>query len=96
MSGKAFEEDQDKEGKGMIPCPYCGHGMSSITDTRPNKKESWIRRRRQCDNCGQRFTTIEILVSRFRKLRKLSLSAEAAMKRFASAVHDFSKETRDD
>lgn len=38
-------------------CPHCGHTSHRVIDTR-DAGES-IRRRRRCDQCGQRFTTYE-------------------------------------
>jgi len=38
-------------------CPYCGHEDSKVVDSR-NAGDS-IRRRRQCLDCGSRFTTYE-------------------------------------
>jgi transcriptional repressor NrdR len=42
-------------------CPYCGHQDSKVTDSR--EVDSGIRRRRQCRNCGVRFTTYERIQS---------------------------------
>lgn len=41
-----------------MKCPYCGKEDSKVTDSRPTEDGS-IRRRRQCDFCGKRFTTYE-------------------------------------
>ena len=40
-------------------CPFCGHEESQVKDSRPSEDGSAIRRRRQCPNCGGRFTTFE-------------------------------------
>lgn len=40
-------------------CPYCGHGDSRVIDSR--EVNDGIRRRRQCLDCGSRFTTYERL-----------------------------------
>lgn len=40
-----------------IPCPDCGSDDHEVKDTRP--MAGYIRRRRLCHQCGQRFTTIE-------------------------------------
>ena len=39
-------------------CPYCGEENTRVIDSRPTDDSS-IRRRRQCDECGKRFTTYE-------------------------------------
>ena len=41
-----------------MKCPYCGKENTKVIDSRPTD-DSAIRRRRQCDNCGKRFTTYE-------------------------------------
>lgn len=41
-----------------MKCPYCGNEDSKVMDSRPTDDGS-IRRRRQCDSCGKRFTTYE-------------------------------------
>jgi transcriptional repressor NrdR len=40
-------------------CPFCGSDDTQVKDSRPTEEGSAIRRRRACDNCGQRFTTFE-------------------------------------
>lgn len=40
-----------------MKCPYCKSDQSQVIDTRTSGDR--IRRRRLCNNCGQRFTTFE-------------------------------------
>lgn len=40
-------------------CPFCGHDTSQVKDSRPTEDGAAIRRRRQCEGCGARFTTFE-------------------------------------
>lgn len=40
-------------------CPFCAHEDSQVKDSRPSEDGSSIRRRRQCEDCGARFTTFE-------------------------------------
>jgi transcriptional repressor NrdR len=40
-------------------CPFCAHEDSQVKDSRPAEDGAAIRRRRQCDGCGARFTTFE-------------------------------------
>ena len=42
-----------------MKCPYCAHNDNKVVDSRVSKDASVIRRRRQCLDCGQRFTTYE-------------------------------------
>lgn len=40
-------------------CPFCGHEESQVKDSRSTDDDAAIRRRRQCNQCGARFTTFE-------------------------------------
>ncbi|HEY9552194.1 transcriptional regulator NrdR [Allosphingosinicella sp.] len=40
-------------------CPFCAHEDSQVKDSRPTEDGASIRRRRQCEDCGARFTTFE-------------------------------------
>lgn len=40
-------------------CPFCRHADSRVVDSRTAEDGSAIRRRRQCPECGRRFTTVE-------------------------------------
>jgi len=40
-------------------CPFCGYQDSKVVDSRVSKDGEATRRRRECINCGRRFTTYE-------------------------------------
>ncbi|CAI3253849.1 transcriptional regulator NrdR [Enterococcus cecorum] len=42
-----------------MQCPKCHHQNSRVIDSRQADDGRAIRRRRECENCGQRFTTFE-------------------------------------
>ena len=42
-----------------LKCPYCSEDNTRVIDSRPVDDNAAIRRRRQCDACGRRFTTYE-------------------------------------
>jgi transcriptional repressor NrdR len=42
-----------------LRCPFCAHDNSQVKDSRPAEEGAAIRRRRQCEDCGARFTTFE-------------------------------------
>lgn len=42
-----------------MKCPYCGYEDSKVLDSRPTDENQTIRRRRECIECGKRFTTYE-------------------------------------
>ena len=44
-----------------MKCPYCGYVESKVIDSRPTDEWERIRRRRECLQCGRRFTTYEVI-----------------------------------
>ena len=42
-----------------MKCPYCGHLGDKVVDSRESKEGEVIRRRRECLDCGRRFTSYE-------------------------------------
>lgn len=42
-------------------CPNCNHHETKVVDSRPSDDDLCIRRRRECLQCGSRFTTYERL-----------------------------------
>lgn len=40
-------------------CPFCAFDDTQVKDSRPTEDSAAIRRRRQCGQCGARFTTFE-------------------------------------
>lgn len=42
-------------------CPFCGYEESKVIDSRPTDENERIRRRRECIQCGKRFTTYETI-----------------------------------
>lgn len=40
-------------------CPFCRNRDSRVVDSRSNDDGTAIRRRRQCSECGRRFSTLE-------------------------------------
>jgi len=56
-------------------CPFCGKDDTQVKDSRPTEDNSAIRRRRQCQACGARFTTFERI-----QLRELSIVKRSGKK----------------
>ncbi len=54
-----------------MQCPECGFEDSRVVDSRPAEAGASIRRRRECERCGARFTTYERL-AHIRMVRKRS------------------------
>ncbi len=42
-------------------CPFCGHTESKVVNSRQSPRGDCIRRRRECLQCGHRFTTFEVI-----------------------------------
>ena len=42
-----------------MQCPFCADAGNRVIDSRLARDGSEIRRRRECDECGRRFTTRE-------------------------------------
>lgn len=40
-------------------CPFCGHSETKVVDSRVSESQDAIRRRRECLQCHERFTTYE-------------------------------------
>jgi transcriptional repressor NrdR len=40
-------------------CPYCAADRDRVVDSRPAEDGRAIRRRRECEECGQRYSTYE-------------------------------------
>jgi transcriptional repressor NrdR len=42
-----------------MKCPFCGHLEDKVVDSRESREGDVIRRRRECIECGRRFTSYE-------------------------------------
>jgi transcriptional repressor NrdR len=42
-------------------CPYCRHTDTKVLDSRVSEDGAAIRRRRRCESCEKRFTTVELM-----------------------------------
>ena len=42
-----------------MKCPFCSYLQDKVVDSRESKEADSIRRRRECERCGKRFTTYE-------------------------------------
>ena len=42
-----------------MKCPFCEAPDTKVIDSRPTEEGHAIRRRRECEKCGKRFTTYE-------------------------------------
>lgn len=42
-------------------CPFCQHAATRVIDSRVSEDGATIRRRRECEMCGERFSTLETI-----------------------------------
>jgi transcriptional repressor NrdR len=42
-----------------VKCPYCANPDTKVVDSRLTDSNDSVRRRRECEKCGKRFTTYE-------------------------------------
>ena len=42
-----------------MKCPYCANADTKVVDSRLTDSNDSVRRRRECEKCGKRFTTYE-------------------------------------
>ncbi len=42
-------------------CPFCQHSDTRVVDSRVSEDGATIRRRRECEACGERFSTLETI-----------------------------------
>ena len=72
-------------------CPFCQHVDTKVIDSRASEDGATIRRRRECEACGERFSTLETVELKLPTIikgdgrrenfdaRKLRLSMERAL-----------------
>lgn len=58
-------------------CPYCAEKNTHVIDTREADQGETVRRRRECDRCGERFTTFERVELRMPRIIKSDDRREA-------------------
>ncbi len=54
-----------------MKCPYCGSNNIRVIDSR-DTREGLIKRRRECIDCGKRFSTIETIIKLDLQVKKSS------------------------
>jgi transcriptional repressor NrdR len=62
-----------------MKCPFCSSESTRVLDSRPTEDNSSIRRRRECEDCGGRFTTYE----RYERLPFFVIKKDGRRERFS-------------
>ena len=53
-----------------MKCPHCGEDNNRVVNSRASNNNNAIRRRRECNDCGKRFTTYETIVEILPRIKK--------------------------
>ncbi|SSC13982.1 Transcriptional repressor NrdR [Mesotoga infera] len=61
-----------------MKCPFCSSESTRVLDSRPTEDNTSIRRRRECEDCGGRFTTYE----RYERLPFFVIKKDGRRERF--------------
>ena len=61
-----------------MKCPFCGHLGDKVVDSRESKEGEVIRRRRECLDCGRRFTSYE----RIEEIAYMVIKKDGSRERF--------------
>lgn len=64
-----------------MKCPFCGSWQINIVDSRPTSHNR-RRRRYECADCGERFTTYEYLESDIIAIDEMAIREEERKKTF--------------
>src|ERR1044071_2402785 len=62
-----------------MKCPYCAHLGDKVVDSRESREGEVIRRRRECLDCGKRFTSYE----RIDEIPYMAVKKDGTRERFA-------------
>ncbi len=69
-------------------CPYCQHIDTRVIDSRVSEDGATIRRRRECEACGERFSTLETVELKLPAIVKSDGTREAFDQRKVRAGFD--------
>lgn len=64
-------------------CPVCGSNQICVVDSRTYGIKKFVRRRRKCLKCNERFSTVEVLEDEFKTMEQEVKFAERVKKGFA-------------
>ena len=67
-------------------CKFCGSSNVITVDSRPAERNSWRRRRRVCNECKQKWSTIELPVEDIESILEVTYKLDELSK-YALRVH---------
>ena len=71
-----------------MKCIYCNGMESRVVDSRQTEDGTAIRRRRECEKCGRRFTTYEKVTANLENTFEFKVSRHLTTKLFLHARFD--------
>ncbi len=79
----------ESAGGNHFECPFCGWSDCRVKDSRPsgNKKLFRRKRRRQCQKCDRKFSTIEINREVFESVMSIVMAFEEARTPIEGVLH---------
>lgn len=71
----------------MVHCRFCSSSDVNTIDSRPADRPAWRRRRKVCNTCHQRWSTIELPVEDIESILSITYKLDE-LSVFARGVHD--------
>ena len=70
-------------------CPFCSHEDTKVLESRMSSEKACIRRRRECENCQQRFTTYErVEISPVMVIKKNKAKEEYSREKIIKSINN--------
>jgi len=71
-----------------VQCPYCHEDDDRVVNSRPSTDGTYVKRRRECNRCGRRYTTYErIEVSVLRVVKKDGTREDFSHQKLLAGLH---------
>lgn len=77
-----------------MKCPFCHHLESKVTDSRNANEMNAIRRRRECLQCSQRFTTFETVDANIQVKKRNGNFEDFSIEKLISGIGAAARHTR--
>ena len=69
-----------------VPCPSCGSRDVGVIDSRSWEDLQERRRRRECDACGHRWTTVEVPIDELQRIKRKARLADKFVEQLNEAT----------
>lgn len=78
----------------MLKCPNCQSDQLYVADSRNHSDDNYLHRRRKCEKCGYRFSTVEICKDHYDELLKEHTRLQATEIVLSRLTHSFQTNLR--